>query len=275
LKLSRKYGKGRSKILAFHNSFHGRTYGAVSVTGSHKYKDGFEPLLPDIVFAEPNNIASVKDALSDQLCAIILEPIQGEGGVVAATEKFLSELRKICDEKDIVLIFDEVQCGMGRVGKLFAYQFWGIEPDVVCIAKGLGGGFPVGAVLAKEKVASAFRPGDHGTTFGGNPLAMSVAKAALTEIMKDDFLANVEKTGKYLFEKLTRLQKNYSVIKDVRGCGLMLGVELAHPNEVILKSREHGLLLAKAGKNTLRFLPPLIVTREHVDEAATIFEKSL
>ncbi len=272
LKLSKKYGKEkRTKIISMKNSFHGRTCGSLSLTGQTKYQKGFAPLVPDIVFAEYNNIESVKAEIDENVCAIIVEPIQGEGGLTPAKKDFLAGLREICDKNDILLIFDEVQCGMGRTGKLFAYQHFGVEPDVACLAKGLGNGFPIGAMLAKEKAASAFEPGNHASTFGGNPLATVCAKVVLSELTEGNILKNVVEVGDYLKQKLNELKAEFPVIKEVRGYGLMQGIELDKPvKEIIAECQQNGLLLIGAGENVLRFIPPLIVTKEHVDEAIAV-----
>jgi acetylornithine/N-succinyldiaminopimelate aminotransferase len=272
LKIIKKYKKG--KIIAMKKSFHGRSCGALSLTGQEKKQNDFLPLLPDIVFAEFNNINSVKKLVDKNTSAIIVEPVQGEGGVYPAKKEFLLELRKICDENDVLLVFDEIQCGVGRLGNLFAYQFYGVEPDIVCLAKALGSGFPIGVTLAKKKVSNVLSLGSHGSTFGGNPLATSVAFTVINEILSNKILENVKEVGKYFIDKLKNLKK--SSIKDVRGIGLMVGIELNVPLvPIISKCMENRLLLGSAGENTLRILPPLIINKNHVDEAVNILQKVL
>lgn len=280
LKLCKKFGntkkEGCNEIISMKNSFHGRTLGAVTATGQDKYQKGFQPLLPNILHAEYNNIESVKKLINENTCAILVEPIQGEGGLIPAKVEFLQELRQICNDKNILLIFDEVQTGIGRSGKLFAYQHYGVEPDILCTAKGLGNGLPIGAMMAKADVAENFSPGDHASTFGGNPMVSACAKVVLKEIIENNLLKNVEETGLYLKEQLNQLKKQYCFIKEVRGLGLMLGIELTIPvKDIIAKCQQNGLLLIGAGANVIRFVPPLIITRAKVDEATSILKKTL
>jgi len=280
IKLARKFGNGKkdgcNEIISMKNSFHGRTLGAVSVTGQDKYHKGFEPLLTKLKYAEFNNIQSVKDLVTENTCAIIVEPIQGEGGLIPAKIEFLQELRTLCTQKNIILIFDEVQTGIGRSGKLFAYQQYGVEPDVICMAKGLANGLPIGAMMAKDFVAASFCPGNHASTFGGNPMVTTCAKVVLEEIIENNLLENVQTTGAYLKEQLNKLKEKISIINDVRGLGLMLGVEFSiQVKDIIANCQENGLLLIGAGANVVRFVPPLIITKANVDEAIAIFAQTL
>lgn len=280
LKLCRKFGNakktGCNEIITMKNSFHGRTFGAVSATGQQKYQKGLEPLLPNIFYAEYNNIESLKELVNDNTCAVFMEPIQGEGGVIPANKEFLEQVRELCTRNNILLVFDEVQTGIGRTGKLFAYQNFGVEPDVICLAKGLANGLPIGAMMTKQRFADNFKPGDHASTFGGNPIATTGAKVVIDEIINQNLLKKVEETGNYLKEKLTFLKEKYEIIKDIRGIGLMLGMELScAPSEIISQCQKSGLLLIGAGGNTIRFVPPLIISKEHVDEAVSILEKVL
>ncbi len=283
LKLAKKFAftKGGSKeyeIIAMNHSFHGRTIGALSVTGNPSYQEAFKPLMDGVKFAEFNNLESVKDLVNDKTRAIILETVQGEGGIYPATEEFINGIRKICDEKDIVMILDEIQCGMGRTGKLYAYEHYGIKPDVLTTAKALGCGIPVGAFVANEKVASAFVPGDHGTTYGGNPLACAAVSKVFDLFKENDILNNVNEIGSYLEEKLDDLVKNYPFIIDRRGKGLMQGLVFAEDKPVglvIKKAMDNGLIVISAGGNVLRFVPPLIISKENVDEMIRILKESL
>lgn len=280
LKIARKFGKTKgensSKIITMKNSFHGRTTGAITATGQLKYQKSFTPLLPDIVYAEFNNLDSVQSLADENTCAIIVEPMQGEGGMRPATLEFLQGLRKLCDEKNILLGFDEVQCGIGRTGELFAYQTYGVEPDMVGMAKGLANGLPIGACAAKGPAAVILEAGDHASTFGGNPVSCASAKVVLTKLTKENLLQNVKETGRYLKEKLQKLAEKYTFIKEVRGLGLMLGMELTIPaREIMNKCMENGLLVIGAGTNIIRFVPPLIISQENVDEAVSILDKVL
>lgn len=281
LKLSRKYakkhkGENCTKILSMSNSFHGRTYGALSATGQTKYQAGYQPLVPDMNVVEFNNIDSIRATDLGTVAAIIVEPVQGEGGVHLADCDFLKALRTLCDEHKIVLIFDEIQCGVGRSGSFFAHEQFGVAPDVVALAKGLGGGFPVGAILAKESVAEAFSPGDHGSTFGGNALATTAALACVNIIADEQFLAAVKKKSELLVAALTSLKSKHPTIKAVRGLGLMLGVELDVPvKPIIQECAAQGLLLVGAGEHVIRLLPPLTVSGEEIGEAIGILDAVL
>jgi len=276
LKLSRKYAKLHkdelcTTVLTMSNSFHGRTYGALSATAQTKYHQGYHPLVPEFQTVEFNNIDSILAANLSKVAAIIIEPVQGEGGVHAVDVAFLKQVRKVCDEHKIVLIYDEIQCGVGRSGEFFAYEKLGVAPDIVAMAKGLGGGFPIGAILATAEVAAAFSPGDHGSTFGGNPLAASAALACVETIKNEQFLQSVSAKSNKLKSALAELQKNFPTIKDIRGLGLMLGVEFSVPvKPIIQKCAEQGLLLVGAGDNVIRLLPPLTVSEGEIDEAISI-----
>lgn len=287
LKMARKWaydnkGEGCNEIITFHNSFHGRTYGAASVTAKRLTQPFFDPYLPGVHFADFNDLASVEALVSERTAAIIVEPVQGEGGLTPADPAFLQGLRTLCDKHKIALIFDEIQCGAGRMGTLYAYQsFLGdngqpIEPDIITLAKGIGSGFPVGAVLAKKDFAKVMMPGTHGTTYGGNPLACAVVACVIEEILADGFLDNVQKTGALLRAQLDALKESSNKIVRVTGKGLMLGFQPAVPvKEVIPALRAQGLMTTQAGSDLVRLTPPLIVGEAHVKEAVAIIEKTL
>ncbi len=277
LKISRKYGSktNRSEIITMLNSFHGRTFGAVTATGQPHYQEGLGELLPNIKYAEYNNYESLKDAVTDNTCAVFLEPVQGEGGIHPADIDYLKNVRRLCDERDIILVFDEVQCGVGRLGTLFAYQSFGVKPDAVCMAKGIAGGIPMGVLAAAQKLADSFKPGDHASTFGGNPLAAAAGNVVIDELT-GGLLENVKKQGQYLTKKLNELKLRHSVIKDVRGIGLMQGIELSVPAAPIIKETiDNGLLLVNAGKSVIRFVPSLIVSEKDIDKAVEILSNVL
>jgi acetylornithine/N-succinyldiaminopimelate aminotransferase len=281
IKLSRKYAKEAkgelcTRILSMTNSFHGRTYGALSATGQKKYQNGFQPMVPEMETVHFNDFESLATIDFDHVAAIIIEPIQGEGGIHPAELSFLKKIRELCTDEKIVLIFDEIQCGVGRTGKFFAHENFGLAPDVVALAKGLGGGFPIGAFLASEKIASAFKNGDHGTTFGGNPLACTAALTCVSKIKQPDFLDTVHENGKLLHQLLREVQSKSPIIKDVRGSGLMVGIELDQPvKPVIHAALENGLLLVGAGEKVIRMLPPLTVSKDEIKSAVDIFSKAL
>ena len=281
IKFARKYGKlkgGTSKyeILHMKNSFHGRTLGALSVTGQEKYQKDYMPLIPGVKSIEFNDIDKLNSEMNSNICAIIVEPIQGEGGIVAAQKSFLEEAKKLCEKYEALLIFDEVQCGIGRLGSLFAFEKFGVTPDMVCLAKGLGGGFPIGAVVADQKVAESISYGDHGSTFGGNPLACAVALAILSELTENGVLTNVELMSQYLLGKLHGLKEKHDSIKDIRGMGLLIGLQLSiNTKEFINQCIEKGLLLVGAGADVVRLLPPLNVEAEYVDRAVAIIDSVL
>jgi acetylornithine/N-succinyldiaminopimelate aminotransferase len=268
-------GYNGHEIIAMNHSFHGRSLGALSVTGNAHYQDPFKPLISGIRFADFNDLDSVKAQVSEKTCAIIVEPVQGEGGIYPATEEFLKGLRALCDEKDIILIFDEIQCGMGRTGTMFACQRYGVLPDVMTVAKALGCGVPVGAFLCNEK-ASALKPGDHGTTYGGNPLVGAAASKVLDLYQSMNILENVRKVGAYLGQKLTELAEKYEKITAHRGVGLIHGLEFSVPvGEIIVEAQKRGLILINAGSNILRFVPPLIITEQDVDHMIDILDPVL
>jgi acetylornithine/N-succinyldiaminopimelate aminotransferase len=270
-KLARKYakqkmGKDQYEIITMERSFHGRTLATLTATGQEKFRKGYEPLMPGFKYVPFNDIGAVKNGINSKTCAIMLEPIQGEGGVNCPSEGYLKALREICDEKGLLLIFDEVQVGMGRTGKLFAYEHEGVEPDMLTLAKSLAGGVPIGALLIKKKIADSFAPGDHASTFGGNPLATAAGVAALTTILEEGMLENCEKMGNDFLSQLEEIKKKYPFVKEVRGKGLILGMELKIDGSSIVKEmlRKKILINCTMG-NVLRFLPPLIVTKEEID----------
>ncbi len=281
LKLARKYGKQnggnqKNEIIYMENSFHGRTLGALAVTGQEKYQKDFMPLMEGVKSAKFNEIEDIKNKINENTCAVIVEPIQGEGGIVVAQIDFLKEVKELCKKYDALLIFDEIQCGMGRTGSLFAYEKFDVIPDVICMAKGLGGGFPIGAVVATQKVASAFVPGDHGSTFGGNPLGCSVALAVLEELMDKGVVNEVNEKSKYIINKVLELKNKYNVISKIHGMGLMLGIKLeTDKSKVINKCIEKGLLLVGAGEDVVRIVPALNITKEEIDKGLDILDKVL
>ena len=281
LKLARKYyyqkhKKADSEIIAMEHSFHGRSMGAVSVTGKKEYREAFEPLIGGVVFAEFNDLESVRSKITEKTCAIIMETFQGEGGIYPATKEFLTGIRSLCDEHDIVLILDEIQCGMGRTGTMFAYQQYGILPDIMTSAKALGCGVPIGAFAAVNKVANAFVVGDHGSTYACNPFVTAAASIVFDLFEEQKLLSHVASIGDYLYEQLEQLVEKKESIVAHRGYGLMQGIELNVPAaQVISKCQEEGLILVAAGSNIIRFVPPLIITKENVDEMIAILSKCL
>lgn len=276
IKLARKYGRGRYKMVAAYRSFHGRTLGALSATGQQKYHKGFEPLVEGFSFAHFNDLASFAGLIDEQTAAVMIEPVQGEGGVYVAEAAFLRGLRDLCDRYGALLIFDEVQCGMGRTGKLWAYEHWGVEPDIITAAKGLGGGLPIGAMMAREEVAAAFQPGDHASTFGGNPVACAAARAVLETLLEPSFKAEVVARAQIWNEKLERLAAAHpDLIAEKRGMGFMNGLELKEPlaQEAQRRCQELGLIVNAAGERVIRLLPPLIATEQQLDQAAEILDQ--
>ena len=275
-----KYGKEAEKyeIIAMNHSFHGRSMGALSVTGTEHYREPFEPLVGGVKFADFNDLDSVKAQITDKTCAIITEVVQGEGGIYPAEKEFLEGLRALCDEKDIILIFDEIQCGMGRTGYYFAWQSYGVKPDVMTCAKALGCGVPVGAFVLGEKAASAsLIPGDHGTTYGGNPFVCAAVSKVFDIYEKDDILAHVQELTPYLEEKLDKLVDKYPVVAARRGKGFMQGLVITGTTvgSIVTKALENGLLVISAGSDVLRLVPPLVITKENIDEMVEKLEKSL
>lgn len=281
IKLARKYAKtlnsGRVEIISAQHCFHGRTLATLTATAQPKYQEGYEPLPGGFKYVDYNDIGALKAAVSEKTCAILLEPIQGEGGINMPDENYLKEVRQLCDESGVLLILDEIQTGMGRTGTVFAYEQYGIVPDIVTIAKGLAGGMPIGAFIASEKIALAFHSGDHGSTFGGNPLACAAANSVLTEIEEAGLLANAQQTGAYFRDALLQLKGKYpEIITDVRGKGLMLGAELSMPGRDIVNScQEAGIIINCTAGNVLRFVPPLIIQPIHVDEMVAVLDKVL
>ena len=281
IKLARKYhykktGMPDGEIIAMNHSFHGRSMGALAVTGQPKYQVAFGPMLPHIKFADFNDLDSVKAQITDKTCGILLETIQGEGGLYPASQEFIAGIRKLCDENDILMICDEIQCGMGRTGSMFAYQGYGICPDVMTSAKALGCGIPVGAFAAKGKGADALEPGDHGSTYGGNPLACAAVSAVFDQYDKLELMNHVKDVSSYLELQLDQLVAQYDCMVERRGKGLMQGVECKIPvNDIILKAQKKGLIIISAGANILRFVPPLIIEKKHVDEMIAILKDCL
>ena len=275
-----KYGKeaGRFEIIAMNHSFHGRSMGALSVTGTEHYREPFEPLIGGVKFADFNDLESVKAQITDKTCAVITEVVQGEGGIYPAQKEFLEGLRALCDEKDIILIFDEIQCGMGRTGYYFAWQSYGVQPDVMTCAKALGCGVPVGAFVLGEKAAAAsLVPGDHGTTYGGNPFVCAAVSKVFDIFEQDNILAHVQELTPYLEEKLDALVDKCPIVAARRGKGFMQGlvIEGTTVGSVVTKALANGLLVISAGSDVLRLVPPLVITKEHIDEMIEKLEKSL
>ncbi len=269
-----KTGKNDQEIIAMNHSFHGRTLGALAVTGTPKYREAFSAVGGNIKFAELNDFDSVLACVTDKTCAIIMEPVQGEGGLLPATEDFLKKVRALCDEKDILLIFDEVQCGMGRTGYMYAWQRYGVKPDIMTSAKGLSCGVPMGAFMMTERVAeSSLTSGDHGTTYGGNPLA-AAACAKVFEIFENDgIVEHVQEVAPYLEKRLLELADKYDCITGHRGVGLMQGLVFDRPvGEIITKALDKGLFLINAGANIIRFVPPLVITKQHIDDMIAILD---
>lgn len=279
IKLARKYyykkhHTGDSQIIAMNRSFHGRSMGALSVTGQPSYREAFEPLIGGVVFADLNSIEDIKLKMNEKTCAVLLEPVQAEGGVYPADEEYLKELKKLCEEKDVLLIFDEIQCGMGRTGSMFAWQEYGVKPDILTSAKALGCGVPVGAFAAVQRVCAAFEPGDHGTTYGGNPFTAAAVNAVFEQYEKLKLLQHVKEVSAYLEMRLDELAGSHKGIKERRGKGLLQGLEFEYPvKELIAKAMDNNLILFSAGSNVVRFVPPLVITTEHVDEMMEILKK--
>ena len=278
LKLARKYGskKGKSKILSFNHSFHGRTYGAVTLTGQEKYHKGFYPMVPDVEYADYNDIESVKEVVDDSFAAIFVEPIQGEGGIIPANIEFLKFLRELCDKNDMLLIYDCVQCGVGRSGKMFAWQNYNIKPDIMTLAKAIGGGLPLSALCAYEKATNVFEPGDHASTFGGNPIACALSTVVINEL-ENGLLEHVQEVGSYFKKSLEQLADKYkNSCITVRGMGLMLGLVVKeNPKSIIEKLRDKGILACSAGYDVVRFVPPLIITKEEVNLVISALDEIL
>ncbi len=279
IKLARKYayektGGDRYEIITMIDSFHGRTLATIAATGQEKFQKGFAPLPGGFKYVPFNDLSALEHAITEKTCGIMLEPIQAEGGIRIPDNDYLRGVRKICNDNDLLLILDEVQVGMGRTGSLFAYENYGIEPDIMTLAKAMGNGFPVGAMLATDRVAAAFVPGSHASTFGGNPLGMTAGLVVMEVLLKEGVLENCKKTGSYFLEKLNELKKTHSIIKEVRGRGLIIGMELSVEGEdIVKKCRDKGILINCTCGNILRFVPPLIITAEDVDMAVNVLDE--
>ncbi len=271
IKLARKnfFDRGqhnRWRIVAMDLSFHGRTYATLSATGQKRVREGFEPILEGFDFVDFNDIDALKQGITENTCAVLLEPVQGEGGVVCADPDYLRAVRKLCDETGTILIYDEIQTGIGRTGRLFAYEHYGVEPDIMTLAKALGNGLPIGAMLAREDICRAFTPGSHASTFGGTPVVTAAALEVLRQIERNDILGYTCKTGEYFKTRLQWLKERHDIVEDVRGIGLMLGMRLSVPGAPVVSAcLESGYLINCTQEYTLRFIPPLIITREQVD----------
>lgn len=281
IKIAHKYAHAKdpekSQIITAWHSFHGRTLATLTATGQPKYHEGFGPLPAGFDYVHYGNIEELEKMMSAKTCAVLLETIQGEGGVHVPTAEYLKRVRELCDEHGALLIFDEIQCGMGRTGKMFAYEHFGVQPDIVTLAKGLAGGVPIGAFIVTDEAAAALHAGDHGTTFGGNPLACAAANVVLDTVQKEGILGHVDKVGAYFREKLEGFRKKYpALIKEVRGMGLLLGMELTIEGRgIVNECLEHGAIINCTAGNVLRFVPPLIVKEVHIDELCAILEPIL
>lgn len=269
-----KYGGKRNKILSLKDSFHGRTLATLTATGQDKFHKYFDPFPDGYDYVTPNSIEDFKEKLTDDVCAIIMEAIQGEGGVNLLNSTFVQEVYNVCKEKDVLIIFDEVQCGLGRTGHIFCFQEFGVEADIITLAKGLGGGLPIGAILCNEKLSNTFTPGDHGSTFGGNPVVCAGALAVLDQICNDELLSSVQAKGKFIRQTLTK--SKLPLVKNIRGLGLMIGIEVScPPDEIQKKALEKGLLILTAGKNVVRLLPPLTISEIEIKKGLAILLKCL
>ncbi|NPV73468.1 MAG: acetylornithine transaminase [Pelotomaculum sp.] len=279
IKLARKYAKlkhgpEKVEIITALNSFHGRTLATITATGQPKYQKGFEPLPGGFKYVPFNDLDALEQAVGPATCAVMLEPVQGEGGVNVPSRHYLEGARMLCQEHGALLIFDEVQTGLGRTGRFLAWQHFGVKPDILTLAKALGGGFPIGAMLAVEEVAGAFQPGDHASTFGGNPLACAAALAAVEEMLRGGVVENAASVGAYMYDKLKALAQKYGFVRDVRGLGLLLGMELAVEGKAVVSGcQEKGLLINCVNNNVLRFIPPLTITTAEVDRAVDILDQ--
>ncbi|MGC2197777.1 MAG: aspartate aminotransferase family protein [Terriglobales bacterium] len=269
-------GQEKSRLIGLEGSYHGRTFGAMSLTGQDKYRKGFEPLLEEVTFVPRNNLEALRAAVNDQTCAIVLEPIFGEGGILECSVEFLQECRALADRHQVALIFDEIQCGLGRTGTLFAFQTLGVKPDIVAIAKPIAAGLPLGAFLAREEFASAISAGQHGTTFGGGPLACRVALEYLAIVEEENLLGNVAKVGAYLQHELQQLVDNYAAAKEVRGRGFIQGIDLDIPSRPIVEQGlAQGVLFNSTQDTVVRFLPPFLLQEQHVDKGIRVLRKFL
>jgi acetylornithine/N-succinyldiaminopimelate aminotransferase len=271
-----RHGPGRHKIVAMHNSFHGRTLGALSATGQEKFWQGFEPLLPGFEFAPFNDLPALEALLDESVCAVLLEPVQGEGGVNQADPEYLAGVRRLCSDRGILLVYDEIQCGLGRTGRLFAHEYAGVAPDIMALAKALAGGLPMGALVATEEAAGGFVPGTHASTFGGGPVIAAAALASLKILGDPDFLASVRAKGDYVKEKLTNLKNRLPMVEEIRGMGLMWGLQVDRDGTpVVAACREQGLLVNCTQGNVIRLLPPLVVEKGELDQGLAILARVL
>lgn len=278
LKLARKYGAatGRHEVITMENSFHGRTFGALSATGQAKYREGFGPILPGFRYVPFGDFGALRSVISNETCAVMVEPVQGEGGIHVAEREYVQQMRAMCSQRDILLIFDEVQTGVGRTGEYFGYQLYGVEPDVMTLAKALGGGFPIGALVVQERLAGVLVPGNHASTFGGGPLACAAALAVFEAIEEEKLLENAKAMGAYLMEKLESLKVRHPIIREVRGVGLMVGAELTQDGSAIAeRCLEKGLLINCTAGTVLRFLPAMTVSRKEIDRGIEILDSAL
>ena len=277
LKLARLHtSEQKYKFITAEGCFHGRTFATVTATAQPKYHEGFLPLLPGFVYVPFNDVAALASAFSDEVAAVMVEPIQGEGGINVATAEYLQAIRRLCDENGAVMVLDEVQTGMGRTGKWFGYQHFGIEPDIITMAKALGGGVAIGAMMAREEISASLTPGKHASTFGGNPLACAAAIAVIEAIEEDNLLGNAVKLGQYTRDKLSQLKQKHHIIDSVRGIGLMIGVQLTGPGgEIVDKCLQNGLRINCTAETVLRFMPPMIATCSQIDRAVDILDSAL
>lgn len=275
LKLARKYS-GKIEIIAMMGAFHGKTMGALSATWKQKYRAPFMPLVPGFKHVPPNNLEKLRDAITEKTAAILVEPIRGEGGILLNSDDFLPGVREICNAKDVLMILDEVQTGFGRTGKVFACEHWNVVPDILCLAKSVAGGLPMGATFAKEDIMAAFNRGDHSSTFSGNPLVCAAACAAIDVLIEEKLPERAETLGKYFKDKLEALAKKYNVIREVRGLGLMIGVETKFDvYNILIECMEKGVLLLDAGRNVIRFLPPLVIKKQQIDKVVDVLDAVL
>ena len=275
LKLARKYS-GKIEIIAMMGAFHGKTMGALSATWKKKYRAPFMPLVPGFKHVPPNNLGKLRDAITEKTAAILVEPIRGEGGILLNSDDFLPGVREICDEKDVLMILDEVQTGFGRTGKVFACEHWNVVPDILCLAKSVAGGLPMGATFAKEDIMAAFNRGDHSSTFSGNPLVCAAASAAIDILIDEKLPERAETLGKYFKDKLEALAKKYNVIREVRGLGLMIGIETKFDvYNILIECMEKGVLVLDAGRNVIRLLPPLVIEKQQIDKVVDVLDAVL
>jgi acetylornithine/LysW-gamma-L-lysine aminotransferase len=273
IKVARKF-TGKPEIIAVMGGYHGKTMGALSATWDKKYRQPFQPLVPEFKHVPPDSLEKLAEAITDKTAAVLLEPIRGEGGIRVPPDDFLPGVRKLCDEKNVLLILDEVQTSFGRTGKMFGCDHWTVTPDVMCLAKPFAGGLPIGITVAKEDVMSSLKIGEHSTTFSGSPLVCAAGYAAIDVLVKDKLAERAEKIGAYLKAKLEEIQAKYNIVKEVRGLGLMLGMEFRYDvRSIILKTMQKGVLVLDAGRNVLRFLPPLVIEKDQIDKAVTVLDE--